>query len=145
MRQLVYTMFISHNRASFHLWWKENLLKHQKVSKYYESGCNNLLKENVVSLYTRWKALSCKLLIWLFKDQLWNIQTKGQYSNCNERKHSWEVLFFFLKIEPEIHASVWSFWVAFSNIFETYLVKFSFMSTMILNSIFYRSFFFKYR
>ena len=39
--QLVCTMFISNNRASFHLWWKENLLKHQKVSKYYESSCNN--------------------------------------------------------------------------------------------------------
>ena len=21
----------------FHLWWKENLVKHQKVSKYYEN------------------------------------------------------------------------------------------------------------
>ena len=31
-------MFISNNYASFHLWWKENLLKHQKVLKYYESG-----------------------------------------------------------------------------------------------------------
>ena len=26
-------MFISNNRASCHLWWKENLVKHQKVSK----------------------------------------------------------------------------------------------------------------
>ena len=25
---------ISSNRASFHLWWKENFVKHQKVSKY---------------------------------------------------------------------------------------------------------------
>ena len=32
-------MFISNNRASFHLWWKENLVKHQKVSKYYENDC----------------------------------------------------------------------------------------------------------
>ena len=38
MRQLVYTMFISNNRASSHLLWKENLVKHQKVSKYYEYG-----------------------------------------------------------------------------------------------------------
>ena len=37
MRQLVYTTFISNNRTSFHLWWKENLLKHRKVSKYYET------------------------------------------------------------------------------------------------------------
>ena len=32
-------MFIKINRVSFHLWCKENLLKHQKASKYYESGC----------------------------------------------------------------------------------------------------------
>ena len=34
-------MFISNNRASSHLWGKKILLKHQKVSKYYESGCSN--------------------------------------------------------------------------------------------------------
>ena len=39
VRQLVYTMFISNNRASFHLWWKKNLVIHQKVLKYYENDC----------------------------------------------------------------------------------------------------------
>ena len=38
-RQLVYTMSISNNHPSFHLWWKENLVKHQKVSKHYENIC----------------------------------------------------------------------------------------------------------
>ena len=33
-------MFISNNRPSFHLWWKENLVKHQNVSKYYKTGCS---------------------------------------------------------------------------------------------------------
>ena len=33
MRKLVYTMFINNNRTPFHLWWKENLLKNQNVSK----------------------------------------------------------------------------------------------------------------
>ena len=33
------TMFISNNRASFYLWWKENLVKHQKVSKYHGNDC----------------------------------------------------------------------------------------------------------
>ena len=28
-----YIIFISNNRASFHLWWKENLLKHPKSLK----------------------------------------------------------------------------------------------------------------
>ena len=32
-------MFISNNRSSFHLWWKKNLEKHPKVSKYYETDC----------------------------------------------------------------------------------------------------------
>ena len=41
MRQFVYAMFISNNQASFHLWCKENLTKHQKVSKYDENGCGD--------------------------------------------------------------------------------------------------------
>ena len=40
VRQLVYAMFISNNRPSFHLWWKENLVKHRKVWKYYETDCS---------------------------------------------------------------------------------------------------------
>ena len=32
-------MFITNNRASFHLSLKENLIKRQKVSKYNENGC----------------------------------------------------------------------------------------------------------
>ena len=39
MRQLVYTMLISNNHPSIHLWWKENLVKHRKLSKYYETDC----------------------------------------------------------------------------------------------------------
>ena len=34
-------MFRSINRASFHLWRKEKLLKHQRVSKYYENDCSH--------------------------------------------------------------------------------------------------------
>ena len=37
VRQLLYTMFVAKNRASFNL-WEENLVKHQKVSKY-ENDC----------------------------------------------------------------------------------------------------------
>ena len=43
VRQLVYITLISNNRASFHLWRKENLVKHQKVSKYYENDRRILL------------------------------------------------------------------------------------------------------
>ena len=31
--------FITNNLASFHLRCKENLVKHQKVSKYYDNDC----------------------------------------------------------------------------------------------------------
>ena len=31
--------FITNNHASFHFWLKENLLNHQKVTKYYELDC----------------------------------------------------------------------------------------------------------
>ena len=39
MRQLVSDLFISNNCASFYLLWQEKLVKHQKVSKYYENDC----------------------------------------------------------------------------------------------------------
>ena len=39
MMQLICTMFISNNRALFYLWWKENLVKYLKVSKYYLQVC----------------------------------------------------------------------------------------------------------
>ena len=41
---LVYTMFIANNHASFHLWWKKNLVKHQ-----------NTLKMIVVSPWVRYR------------------------------------------------------------------------------------------
>ena len=49
VRQFVYTMLISHNRASFHLYWKESSVKHQKVSKYYAIDCSYRI---VLSLLT---------------------------------------------------------------------------------------------
>ena len=43
MRQLVYTMFISNNRASFHLWWKENLVKKsQNIMKMILEGPSSI-------------------------------------------------------------------------------------------------------
>ena len=34
-----YTTFIINNQTSFHLWWKKDLVKHQKVSIYYHHDC----------------------------------------------------------------------------------------------------------
>ena len=36
---IVYTMFITNNHTSFYLWWKENRVKHQDLSKYYDHEC----------------------------------------------------------------------------------------------------------
>ena len=33
--------FIANNHALFHLKWNENLLNHQKISKYYEHDCRS--------------------------------------------------------------------------------------------------------
>ena len=55
LRQLLYTMFISNNRASFHLWWRGNWVKHHKVSKYYESNYRIL-----------WTSLGTKLTFLIF-------------------------------------------------------------------------------
>ena len=41
MRQLVYTTFITNNHDSFQLWRRENLVKHQKVSKHYDQDCSD--------------------------------------------------------------------------------------------------------
>ena len=32
-------MFITNNHDLFHLWWHENFVKHQNVSKYYDQDC----------------------------------------------------------------------------------------------------------
>ena len=36
-------MFITNNYASFHVWWKENLVKYQKVSKYYDHDYRKII------------------------------------------------------------------------------------------------------
>ena len=42
-------MFISNNRLPFHLWSKGNLVKHQRVSEYYENDCSTeILTESMI-------------------------------------------------------------------------------------------------
>ena len=31
--------FITNNHASFHFWWKKNLVSNQKLPKHYDHGC----------------------------------------------------------------------------------------------------------
>ena len=54
-------MFISNNRPSFHLWLNENLVKHQKVSKYYENDCRLFQNPNFPLFYELGK--TCKYTV----------------------------------------------------------------------------------
>ena len=61
MRQVLYTMFVSNNLASFQFWWKENLVKHQKVSKYYEDDCRFITEIVMLKHSSQYrKAVSCE-------------------------------------------------------------------------------------
>ena len=44
-------MFISNNHAWVYLWRKKNLVKHQKVSNYYETDCRNIEKKVLAHKY----------------------------------------------------------------------------------------------
>ena len=56
MSQLLYTIVISNIPASFHLWRNENLVKHQKVSKYYAIDYRlKILKGTGVEILTEFK------------------------------------------------------------------------------------------
>ena len=52
MRQLIYTMFVANNHASFHLWWKETLVKYQKDLKYYVNDCLQSFLFRIIFLLT---------------------------------------------------------------------------------------------
>ena len=80
-------MVISHNRTSFPLWLKEKLVKHQKVSKYYENDC----PKKFVSLFMP------LLTPRIFK---------------NSRVYA-RIFFFFLKKRPKANLKV--FWKQLST------------------------------
>ena len=65
-------MFITNNHALFYLWWKEILVKFQKVFKYYVHDCNSkhynntaesikLIREIIIP-YIEKERISLKLL-----------------------------------------------------------------------------------
>ena len=58
MSQIVYIMFITNSRALFQLWRKENLVKHQKVSKYCEN--ENIMKIVGTEGLRYLKTIQCK-------------------------------------------------------------------------------------
>ena len=70
VKQLAYTMFISNNRAPFHLWWKENLVKQKKVSKYYENDCLQIFLLLFMSLLTAKFVKKARIYFILLKKRL---------------------------------------------------------------------------
>ena len=58
--------FIINKHASFHLWWKKNLLNHQKVSKYYEHDCLQNFVLLFMSLLTTFIVKNSHVLIGIY-------------------------------------------------------------------------------
>ena len=92
-------MFITNNHASFQLWWKENLLIYQNVSKYYEHGClqNFLLlfiplltalivkNSNILAdIYFIFRQKHRRLNLEGFHSQIWtSVKRSGKYLSSN--------------------------------------------------------------
>ena len=112
MRQLVYTILISNNRASFHLWWKKNLGKLQQVSKYYEKDClqifflllMSLLKIKIVkNIY-----ILSKIYLIFLKNVLkqtrksFNSKFQTQWKACSSSYQLKQILAVFFELIPLI-------------------------------------------
>ena len=93
MRQLVDTMLITNNRASFHLRGKKNLVKHQKVSKYYENdGPQNFLL--LLCLYQQLQLLKTVIL----RLESLSIQTFGLSEKIGKAVSSKSIFITFLEL-----------------------------------------------
>ena len=68
-------MFFTNNYALFHLWLKENLVKHQRVSKYYDYDfLHNFFLLLLMSLLTAPVVKSSHILAGIFFTFLKNAQ-----------------------------------------------------------------------
>ena len=59
--------FTTNNHAFFHLLWKENLLNHQKISKFYEHDCRSI---HVVFIFTFIFIMINRVISWIKKFSL---------------------------------------------------------------------------
>ena len=86
MRQLVYTVFITNNNNSLHLRWKENFIRHQKVSKYYGQDCRceckNLIDKGICGKGFIWNPSNCECEC----DKSCDVGEYLDYANCKCRK-----------------------------------------------------------
>ena len=72
-------LFITNNQAFFHLWWKENLVKYQKVSNYYVCDCRSYILWRKGSVFTTswWTFFITQEC---FMDIRWNLILENQIS-----------------------------------------------------------------
>ena len=112
MRQLVYTALISNNRPSFHLWWKENLVKLQQVSKYYEKDCLQIFLFLFMSLlptkFVKNSHIWSKIYFIFLKNVLkqtrnsFNIKFQAQWKPCSSSYQLKQILAVFCDLIPLI-------------------------------------------
>ena len=76
-------MFISNNRALFHLWGEGNLVKHQKVSKYIANGCSLKNDHMLFQEYTPFKFVC---LLHIGQSSLTAFQRESRKNNNKLRK-----------------------------------------------------------
>ena len=98
-------MFINNNRASFHFWRKENFVKHQKFSKYYENDClQNLILLFMSLLTAKFVESSHIFLKNVLKkiEILFNIKFQTQWKGRKSCFHIRQILVFFCSLIPLI-------------------------------------------
>ena len=84
--QLVYTMFITNTHISFHLCWKENLITHEKFSKYYDHDCQQFFWGGFMSLLTapvvKNSDIFAGIYFIFFEERHWSNSKVLQYQIC---------------------------------------------------------------
>ena len=135
--ELVYTMFLSNNRASSHLWWKKNLVKHQKVSKYYENDCSPKLAlsasgsrgKKVIQLQMWFELNHCIHLMmtwasWLFNPVDYSPRLIVRSDSSLVRActyiykwYSWYSLTIFYKDDIAMYAQSYIYFLSYNHIF----------------------------
>ena len=108
MRQLVYTILISNNCSSLHLWWTENLVKLQQVSKYDEKDCLQIFLLLLMSLletkFVKNSHILGKIYLIFLKNVLkqtrnsFNTKFQAQWKACSSSYQLKQILAVFLDL-----------------------------------------------
>ena len=112
MRELVYTILISNNRPSFHLWWNESLGKLQQVSKYAQKDCLLIFLLLLMSLletkFFKSSHILGKIYLIFLKNVLkqtrnsFNTKFQAQWKACSSSYQLKQILAVFCDLIPLI-------------------------------------------